>query len=290
LGPLQSSSSFASARPVDPAGTASREVLAPADTTTSGAPLRDERPFGRPPGTRIDQILAGSALGVLAPLDGFGLPHDLRREVPDASRPCCMPLASLELAPSELSLPGEPYPLSRATCFLASSSSDQERRSACRSFTAAFASSSQPFAARIRLAADHGTHEPGRRFPAVASPVASTHPEVSRTCRPIPAETGLAVLQPARPLRSLAPPGSPFRDDPRLGQAGAIRRCSPGVLDPPELSPPWFRVRSLADSLAGGSRPRPRAPPGAQSSRLHAATWTPTPGLASPGSVDTPHL
>jgi len=34
-------------------GSASREVLAPADTTTSGALLRHELPFGRPCGTRV---------------------------------------------------------------------------------------------------------------------------------------------------------------------------------------------------------------------------------------------
>jgi len=42
---------------------------------------------------------------------------------PDASRPYSMPLASLWRCPPELSLPEEPYPLSRAFCFLAGSRS-----------------------------------------------------------------------------------------------------------------------------------------------------------------------
>jgi len=37
-----------------------------------------------------------------------------------------------------------------------------------------------------------GTHEPGLTFLAAASPVASAHPEVHRTYRPLPADIGLA--------------------------------------------------------------------------------------------------
>jgi hypothetical protein len=44
-------------------------------------------------------------------------------------------------------------------------------------------------------------------------------------------------------------------------------------------------------STRGGlEAPHPRAPPGARPSRLHSATRSPTPGLASPGSVDTQSL
>jgi hypothetical protein len=56
------------------------------------------------------------------------------------------------------------------------------------------------------------------------------HTEVCRTYRPHPTDTGLAGKRPARPLRSFAPPGSPFSDDPTPGQAEVVRRCSPGVL------------------------------------------------------------
>jgi hypothetical protein len=40
------------------------------------------------------------------------------------------------------------------------------------------------------------------------------HTEVCRTYRPLPTDTGLAGKRPARPLRSFAPPGSPFGNDP----------------------------------------------------------------------------
>jgi hypothetical protein len=77
-----------------------------------------------------------------------------------------------------------------------------------------------------------GTHEPGLTFPAIVSPVASAHPEVHRTYRPLPTDVGLAGKRPARPLRSLAPPGSPFSDDPiRLASleppVGALLGFSP---------------------------------------------------------------
>jgi len=61
--------------------------------------------------------------------------------------------------------------------------------------------------------------------------------------------------RPARPLRSFAPPGSPFRNDLAPGQAEIVRRCSPGVLHPPELPPPRFGVRSLARPHVWGKAP-----------------------------------
>jgi hypothetical protein len=87
-----------------------------------------------------------------------------------------------------------------------------------------------------------GTHEPGLTFPAIVSPVASAHPEVHRTYRPHPTCVGLAGKRPARPLRSLAPPGSPFSDDP-------IRLAS--------LEPPvgallgFFPFRALSTTVRG---------------------------------------
>jgi hypothetical protein len=113
------------------------------------------------------------------------------------------------------------------------------------------------------------------------------HTEVCRTYRPLPTDTGLAGKRPARPLRSFAPPGSPFSDDPNTW---------PGWERPSVLSWGSFALQSLLHHGSGfglsrrhtrGAEPHPRAPPGAQPSRLHAATRTPTPELASPGSVDT---
>lgn len=77
--------------------------------------------------------------------DPCGPRHPPKHE-PDASRPCSMPLASQWNCPTELSLPEEPYPLSRATCFLAGSLSDRRRRGAPGCFTTAFPVLSQLFA------------------------------------------------------------------------------------------------------------------------------------------------
>ena len=113
-----------------PCGSASREVLAPADTTTPGAPSPSRSSLRSPVRDEDRQTLVGAVLRVLAPLDGSGWlaarsrsfgprrspwPPTLRGLVPCRSRPWS--------SPPELSLPGEPYPLSRATCFLAGSRS-----------------------------------------------------------------------------------------------------------------------------------------------------------------------
>jgi hypothetical protein len=79
------------------------------------------------------------------------------------------------------------------------------RRGAHRSFTIAFP------AAPTLSGRDDGSSRS-------LSPAASTHPEVRRTCRPLPVNAGLAVLRTARPLRSIAPPGGPFRST--LASAG----------------------------------------------------------------------
>jgi len=113
-----------------------------------------------------------------------------------------------------------------------------------------------------------GTHEPGLTFPAIVSPVASAHPEVHRTCRPLPICVGLAGKRPARPLRSLAPPGSPFSDDP-IGWPAWNR---PSVLSwgsfPSELSPPRSGVRSLALTHAEGTNPIPTCTTGRPAAAL----------------------
>jgi hypothetical protein len=195
FGPLQSLVSLASARsPLHRTGpfkkepdlsrtygSASREVLAPADTTTPGAPSPSRTSLRSSVRDEDRQTLVGAVLRVLAPLDGSGWlaarsrsfgprrspwPPTLRGLLSCRSRPWS--------APPELSLPGEPHPLSRAVASLR-----------VRSPTAAGAGpagSSRPLSPGSRqLVATcppeggPGTHEPGRRFPAVASPAASTH-------------------------------------------------------------------------------------------------------------------
>jgi len=201
-----------------------------------------------------------------------------------------MPLASLELAPPELSLPGEPCPLSQASCFLAGSLSDCPRRSACRSFAAAFAVRASPF-------------EPGRRILAVASPVASTHPSVNRTFPSAPCQhwarrmtAGTPASKPCSPRESVPRRPSPWPDGSHA--AGALLGFSPS-----RALSTTVRVRSLVSTHARSSKPLPRTPPGIQPPRLHSAIRTPTPGSraqdpsirasiersASPSSGDPAH-
>jgi hypothetical protein len=204
-----------------PCGSASREVLAPADTTTPGAPSPSRSSLRSPVRDEDRQTLVGAVLRVLAPLDGSSWlaarsrsfeprrspwPPTLRGLVPCRSRPWS--------SPPELSLPGEPYPLSRAVCSLAGSLSDRRQRSVCRIFTTAFTLVPRRLvASRARPEADPGlvSRDGGSLRSLVRSP---RHAEACRTYRPLPTNAGLAGKRPARPLLSLAPPGSPFSNDP----------------------------------------------------------------------------
>jgi hypothetical protein len=111
-----------------------------------------------------------------------------------------------------------------------------------------------------------GTHEPGRWFLAVASPVASTRlsaPHVPSTslehwARRLTA--GTPASEPCSPRESVLQQPYPW---PGWGR--------PSVLSwdpyPSEPSPQRFRVRSLASTHAAGTSPVPRAPPSIQPSR-----------------------
>jgi hypothetical protein len=93
---------------------------------------------------------------------------------PDASRPCFMPLASLE-RPSELSLPEEPYPLSRASCFLAGFALRSPPAQSRQEFTS-LSPQRQLFALTGPPGGGPRTHEPGPRFPATLRSAAKTRP------------------------------------------------------------------------------------------------------------------
>lgn len=143
-----------------PCGSASREVLAPSNTTTPGAPS-PSRPSLRSIVRDEDrQTLVGAVLRVLAPLDGSSCLAARSRSFGPRRSPWTPTLRGLVpcrsrswSAPPELSLPGEPYPLSRAFYFLAGSLSDRRRRRACRIFTTAFT-----------FPASSGPHAPTRRW------------------------------------------------------------------------------------------------------------------------------
>ena len=219
-----------------PRGSASREVLAPSNTTTPGAPS-PSRPSLRSIVRDEDrQTLVGAVLRVLAPLDGSSCLAARSRSFGPRRSPWTPTLRGLVpcrsrswSAPPELSLPGEPHPLSRAVSSLRVRSPTAAGAEPAGSSRPLSPEPRQLFAARAHPKADPGlmSCDGGSLRSLVRSP---RHTEVCRTYRPHPTDTGLAGKRPARPLRSLAPPGSPFSDDPTPGQAEIVRRCSPGVL------------------------------------------------------------
>jgi len=109
--------------------------------------------------------------------------------------------------PSELSLLEEPYPLSRASCFLAGSHSTAQRRGTVRGIRDTFRRRVDLFAAASTGLAglegrDDGSLESlGAARLRVATRVCSVSPRIGRARR---------TRRPARPLRSLAPLESPF--------------------------------------------------------------------------------
>jgi hypothetical protein len=134
-----------------------------------------------------------------------------------------------------------------------------------------------------------GTHEPGRRFPAVASPVASTRTRrVARTVL-FPPTLGSPVNGRHARFEALLPPGVRSATTPALARPRSPVGALLGFL-PSRVSSTTVRGSVTRKDMRRGQSPMPRTPPGAQPSRLHSATRTPTPGLASPGSVDASGL
>jgi len=139
---------------------------------------------------------------------------------------------------------------------------------------------------RAHLAADPGrmSRDEGSLRSLGRSPRRASAPHV-----PSPSHRHWARrLAAGTPLRSFAPPGSPFGHRPHSqARLRPHRRCSPGILT---LQSSLHHGSGFGFSRRrtwGACAPSSRTPSGAQPSRLHAATWTPTPGFANPGSVDT---
>jgi len=121
------------------------------------------------------------------------------------------------------------------------------------------------------------THEPGRRFLAVASPVASARKRAARTV-PIPQTLGSPVSGRHARFEALLPPGVRSATVSDLGQAETDRRCSPGIL---ALQSSLHHGSGFGHShrrTRGARGPVPRTSLGVQPSRLHSATRTPTLG------------
>jgi len=147
---------------------------------------------------------------------------------PDASRPCSMPLASLEL-PSRAFPSRGAVPTLVSPCFPAGSLSDHRQRSVAGTFTIAFAVAPSPLP-RAPPEGGTWTHEPGRRFPAVA--IRSLEPAAKRAFanRPFPPTLGSPVSSRHARFEALLPPGVRSRNDPSLARVRSSGRCSPGLL------------------------------------------------------------
>jgi len=130
---------------------------------------------------------------------------------------------------------------------------DCRRRSARGSFTIAFPDSRASSLPSNPPESGPGTHEPGRRFLAIASPVASTRKRAARTVL-IPLTLGSPVSGRHARFEALLPPGVRSATIP-LTWPGWNR---PSVLSwdsrPPEFSPPRFGIRSVAQPHAGDAR------------------------------------
>jgi len=244
-------------RPASP-GFASLGFLLPRTLRRRVPLVAPPRSFDRSRSGGGRQTPTGAVLRVLAPLDGYGHArgtHELLRIRRHRGAPTLRGLVSCRSRPwsrpSELSLLEEPYPLSRASCFLAGSRSTNPTARHDPRCSRPLSPARRPLAAARPKA--RWTGRPGRRFPGVARTLRVTGCPV-RIAAPS-SRNGRAhrIRRPARPLRSLAPLESPFHfASAPLARGRSPGRCSPGLWlhGSRRVSPP---VRSL--------RVAPQGPP-----------------------------
>jgi len=207
------------------------------------------------------QTPAGAVLRVLAPLDGSG--SLCSRRVQDPCEPRRVPwppmlrgLVSCRSrpwnVPSELSLPEEPYPLSRATCFRASSfpiTADAEPpgvHDRFRRMRQLFARATLPEEDRGRMSRDYGFPRSLDRPPGHARKHACSN-------RPSRRHWARRVSDRHARFEALLPPGVRSRFRSRSpGQGGIAESLLSWASSPSELAPPRFRIRSLAAPHAAG--------------------------------------
>jgi hypothetical protein len=197
--------------------------------------LRHGLPCGRPCGTRIARPSSVPPSGFL-PLSAVPAVSRLARGLLDpAVRRGPRRLAALFHAARVPGAPLQSFPFPGSRTRSRGPSASLRVRSPTAA-GAAPAGSSRPLSPDR---ADSWPHAPTEVDPGLVSRDGGSlrslvrsprHTEVCRTYRPLPTDTGLAGKRPARPLRSFAPPGSPFSDYSAPGQAEIVRRCSPGVL------------------------------------------------------------
>ena len=223
------------------------------------------------------QAPTGAVLRVLAPLDGSGYArgtHELLRIRRHRGAPTLRGLVSCRSRPwsrpSELSLPEEPYPLSRASCFLAGS------RSTCPTARHEPRSSRPLSPARRPLAAAGPkagwTGRPGRRFPGVARTLRVTRYR-ARLQRPRLDSAGLAGYG---------------------GRHARFEALLPSRVRSIQRSPPWpGDERSVGALLGFASRELPTSCPvvaGGSPRRRHPASLPARRARGFPRGLSLPRL
>jgi hypothetical protein len=185
------------------------------NATTPGAPLRRTLRCRRARGTEVAKpppvpssgFLPLSTVQAYRPWLARGLldlavrpePPTLRGLLSYRSRPWSFP--------PELSLPEEPYPLSRAYLLPCEFVIDHRQRSLREIFTTAFTTRVGSLPVQAHPKVDPWTHEPGRRFPAIARPVASTHSRAPHVPSHFSRTLGSPVSGRHARFEALLPPG-----------------------------------------------------------------------------------
>jgi hypothetical protein len=216
-----------------------------------------------------------SALGLSQPLGGFG--RDDARE-PELPRTHAYAAATprndaalfhaagvLGIRPAEPSPLGEPCRLPTAVCSLAGSTSITTRREDpgdLRPVSPARSSPSHPERSLAGAEATAGRGNAGSPGRHVRSSRRNARVAPHAPLRRPPESSGTTGSRPTRPLRSFAPPESPFTDRPRLTPRLACQSLRPHtprptgpmlswVYAPSEPSPSRPRVRFVCESRPG---------------------------------------
>jgi len=275
-------------------GSASREVLAPTDTTTPGAPSPSRTPLRSHVRDEDRQTLVGAVLRVLAPLDGSGRSRLARGLLDPADRRDPRRFAALFHAARVPGAPLQsfPFPGSRTrsrrpllpcgfVLRLPPAQWLQVLHDRFRRIAPALRPHAHPEADAGLMSRDDGSSRSLVRSPRPAR--ASPRSHVARTVHS-PPTLGSPVNGRHARFEALLPPGVRSATTPALARPRSPVGALLGFLPSRALSTSVLGPVSRADTRQG-AEPLDMHLRVSSHSRLQTATRTPTPGLASPGSV-----